>query len=100
MSQLIGGPYDGMMISVDEINEHICPDHYHRLFPPLKDGDPSQLFIFLPNKVEDWERVKRGEITMKNGVNALQVYKRVSVSDGFQFHESMKEFEQRVLVGQ
>jgi hypothetical protein len=57
---LVGGPYDGMRINIEQINKfgHLTPVSTKR---------GIRLFVLLPSR-EDWERLLKGEIPMETVV--------------------------------
>jgi hypothetical protein len=76
----VGGPYDGMRITTEQINKfgHLTPVSTKR---------GIRLFVLLPPP-EDWERLQKGEITIQNRVGILHPYERKFASGGAEFHFS------------
>jgi hypothetical protein len=80
MAKFVGGPYDGMEISHEQINRHAS-------VMPMPAGRQNRLFLLMPPRAE-WERICRGEIIKDQAGGPLHAYERVFVPDGAEFHDA------------
>lgn len=78
MARFVGGPYNGMEIGHELINQHCHPT-------PIAAGGQNRLFLLMPPR-DQWERICRGEITAEEAGAPLQSYERVFTQIGPEFH--------------
>jgi len=82
MPKFVGGPYDGMDITIELIRKHATQ------MPPIQAGRQTRRFVLMPPRAE-WERICRGEMTIDDdSVGPYHPYEKVNVSAGVEYHDA------------
>ena len=89
-SLFVGGPYDGMKLTIDQINKFAN-------LTPIGTRHGVRLFVLLP-PLKDWEMIVSGDMAKESEFETLYCYERRFIPGGAEFFSCSEDEISRALA--